>query len=281
MTLSDFHWLDNPSVVNTVTLLLLVVIARFVLVRAIKGRTETLSQSRRRWISIVQNMAILLGLLGLVYIWSPQLSTFALSLTAFAVAMVIATKEYLLCLMGGLYRTTASPFTVGDWVEIGGKRGEVLFEGILSTRLQELGLHSGRFDYTGRVVSIPNSVLLTQTVLNESYRKRYLHHRFSVTVEPGLDPMPILKAVRERLPILCADTDRKAERYWSMVRQRTQTELPSREPQVGVGTSELGKIVFAVTVFCATSDAAGIEEELTELILHRTAQSVTASAAAK
>ncbi|MGB6228793.1 MAG: mechanosensitive ion channel family protein [Litorimonas sp.] len=260
-------WLDNPSVVNTLTLVVIALLARIVLVRMIKGRSETLSGSRRRLISIVQNSAILLVLLGLIYIWSPQLSTFALSLTAFAVAMVIATKEYLLCLVGGLYRTTASPFTVGDWVEINGMRGEVLFEGILSTRLQELGTGGGRFDYTGRVLSIPNSVLLTQTVQNESYRKRYLHHRFTVTVEPGLDPGPVLAEVRKRLPVLCEDVDRKAERYWSMVRQRTQTEIPSREPHVGVETTTLGKIAFGVTVFCATGEATQVEESVTALIL--------------
>ncbi|MGB3457438.1 MAG: mechanosensitive ion channel family protein [Litorimonas sp.] len=268
MTLSDIAWLDNTSVVNTLTLLVIAVVARFVLIRMIKGRTETLSQSRRRWISIVQNMTILLGLLGLVYIWSPQLSTFALSLTAFAVAMVIATKEYLLCLMGGLYRTTASPFTVGDWIEVQNRRGEVLTEGILSTRLQELGDGPSRFDYTGRILSIPNSALLTQTVTNESYRKRYLHHRFAVTTDPGVDPVPVLADIRSRLPALCDDADKKAERYWSMVRQRTQTEIPSREPSVAVETTELGKIRFVVTVFCATTDAARIEDDIASRVLH-------------
>lgn len=155
--------------------------------------------TRRRWISVVQNTSILLTVLGLTFIWSPQLSTFALSLTAFAVALVIATKEYLLCVVGAIYRTSSKPFSVGGWVEIHGMRGEVIAEGILTTRLQELGAGSSRFDYTGRILTVPNSVLLSQTVFNESYRKRYLHHQFSVTIESGIDTTPILTALKPRL----------------------------------------------------------------------------------
>ncbi|WP_298914066.1 mechanosensitive ion channel family protein [uncultured Algimonas sp.] len=276
MDLSGLTWLDNPSVINTLSLILIAIVARFLLVRMIRGKSETLSDSRRRWVSVVQNTTILLALLGLVYIWSPQLSTFALSLTAFAVATVIATKEYLLCLMGGLYRTTASPFTIGDWIEVQGLRGEVLLEGILSTRLQELGTGTRQADYTGRILVVPNSVFLTHTIFNESYRKKYLHHSFTVTVEAGVDPMPILAGIRKRLPALCEDTEQLGERYWSMVRQRLQTELPSREPQAGVETTLLGKVAFVVTVFCATARAAAIEGEITVYILEAAAKAAAA-----
>ncbi|GLQ20855.1 mechanosensitive ion channel family protein [Algimonas porphyrae] len=272
MNIEDLNWLNNESVVNTFFLFVVVLLIRIVIVRIIKGRTPTLSDNRRRWLSIVQNSSFLLGLLGLIYIWSPQLSTFALSLTAFAVALVIATKEYLLCVMGALYRATSSAFSVGDWIEVHGLRGEVLTEGILSTRLQELDGDGGRNDYTGRILVVPNSIFLTQTVFNESYRKRYLHHRFRVTVEPGIDPTPIVAQVRDRLPELCPETDQTAERYWSMVRQRLQKEIPSREAQVSLDTSELGKIRFTVTVFCAVSKASAIEADITGLVLRAAAQ---------
>ena len=80
----ELSWLQNESVVNTLTLVVILILARFVIVRAIKGQMATLSGARRRWLSVVQNTSFLLGVLGLIYIWSPELSTFALSLTAFA-----------------------------------------------------------------------------------------------------------------------------------------------------------------------------------------------------
>lgn len=275
MDLSKLTWLNNPSVVNTFTLVVIVLIARFLIVRIIKGKGTTLTGGRRRWLSVVQNMSILLILLGLIYIWSPQLSTFVLSLTAFAVAMVIATKEYLLCVVGALYRATSSPFTVGDWIEVNGLRGEVLTEGMLSTRLQELGKGASRFEYTGRILSIPNSIFLTQTVFNESYRKSYLHHDFRVAIEPGVDPAPIIAKVSKRLTALSDGIDKESEQFWSKLRAKTQTDLPSRRPKVYVETTEIGKIVFIMTVFCAVRDAARIEADLTSLILTSVANPVS------
>ena len=263
-------WLNQPSVVNTALLVVIIIVARLVIMRVIKGRTVTLSDTRRRWLSIVQNTSLLLALLGLVFIWSPQLSTFALSLTAFAVALVIATKEYLLCIMGGLYRATSSAFSVGDWIQVQGQLGEVLTEGILSTRVQEVSPNG--FGFTGRILVIPNSVFLTQTVLNETFRKTYRHHTFRVMVEPGLDPAPVVERVRERLSELCPATDEAAERHWTLIQQRLQSELPPRAGTVGLETTDIAKITFRVTAFCATERAATVEAEVTALILGETAR---------
>lgn len=107
-------WLSHPDVVNTVILLIIVFASRFIIIRMVGGKAGTVSDTRRRWISVVQNTSILLTVLGIIFIWSPQLSTFALSLTAFAVALVVTTKEYLLCVVGAIYWTTSNPFSVGD-----------------------------------------------------------------------------------------------------------------------------------------------------------------------
>lgn len=269
---------DNGAVIASFVVVLVVFAARIILIRFIVGKEASLSDTRRRWISIVQNTSIILGLLGLVFIWSPQLSTFALSLTAFAVATVIATKEYLLCVVGALYRATSNPFTVGDWVEIQGMRGEVIVEGILTTKLQELGTGSSRFEFTGRVLTIPNSVLLTQTVFNESYRKVYLHHSFTVTIEGGVDPNEIVSVVK---PILLASSEADkqiADKYQAMVKRVSRTDLPSLEPKVSVSTTTLGKMAFTSTLFCAASKASDIEEKATMALLKKVASILKAKA---
>lgn len=269
---------DNGAVIASIVLVLVLFAARIILIRFIVGKEASLSDTRRRWISIVQNTSIILGLLGLIFIWSPQLSTFALSLTAFAVATVIATKEYLLCVVGALYRATSNPFTVGDWVEIQGMRGEVIVEGILTTKLQELGTSSSRFEFTGRVLTIPNSVLLTQTVFNESYRKGYLHHSFTVTVEGGVDPNEIVSVVK---PILLASSEADqqiADKYKAMVKRVSRTDLPSLEPKISVSTTTLGKMAFTSTLFCAASNASDIEEKATMALLKKVASILKAKA---
>lgn len=266
----NIPWLSNQNVVNTLILISMAVLGRFLLVRMIKGRVRVLSDSRRRWISVVQNSTILFLILGFIFIWSPQLSTFALSLTAFAVALVVATKEYILCMVGAIYRATSNPFAVGDWIEIQNLRGEVLTEGILTTKLQELGTGSARFKYTGRILTLPNSLLLTHTVYNEQFRKYHLHHRFKVIVEPGIDPTEIISAALPLLAPADEEADRKAQQSWEKISRKAEIEFPSREPNISVETSDIGKIIFSITVFCTPADAALIEAKLTQFILSET-----------
>lgn len=258
----------TSDLLETLALFAVILILRILIIRALRRDQETLTDTRRRWISIVQNLSAILIILGLIFIWSPQLSTFALSLTAFAVAMVIATKEYLLCLIGAAYRTGARPFGLGDWIDVNGVRGEVIAEGMLTTRLQELGEGSQRYEFTGRILTMPNSQLLTNTVRNESYRKRFIQHAFAVTLDPGVDPVAIRETIRKVLAEKTPAFDDVAERYLAMVKRKSLTSLPDREPTVSVETNHLAKVIFSVTVFCPTTEASAIEGAVTEAALH-------------
>jgi small-conductance mechanosensitive channel len=115
-------------------LLLLLWIGRKLVVRSIRARQEVAPHNQRRLLASSRNVFLLLLLVGLIFIWAPRLRTFALSLTAVAVAIVVATKELILCLSGAVLRATTRAFAVGDWIEIGETRGEVTDHTRLATR---------------------------------------------------------------------------------------------------------------------------------------------------
>jgi len=110
----------------------------------------------RRWTARLRNVLILVAIVGLVMIWAPQLRTFALSLTAFAVASVIAMKELIMCFSGSALRTLSRAYSVGDYIEIGGRRGEVMDFNLLVTRLREFEKQERSFNRTGREVILPH-----------------------------------------------------------------------------------------------------------------------------
>lgn len=263
----DLNEFFSGDIWSTVLLISLLLLIRTILVRGMERSTETLSETRRRWISIVRNTSVVLIGLGLVFIWSPELTTFALSLTAFAVALVVATKEFLLCMVGAVYRTSVRPFNVGDWIELDGVRGEVIAEGILSTRLQELGQGSQRYTYSGRILAMPNSLLLTHTVRNENFRKKFVHHAFSIITDPGLNVSEVKDMILKEIAAASSPFDDVAERYWAMVRHKLHLDLPSRNASVSFETNNTAKIVIGVTYFCPTDLAISIEERVAEVVL--------------
>lgn len=181
----------------------------------------------RRWTASLRNVLIVVAIVGLVMIWAPQLRTFALSLTAFAVASVIAMKELILCISGSALRTLSRAYSVGDYIEIGGKRGEVMDFNLLVTRLREFENHEGSFHRTGRDIILPHSLLFTSPVRVEGHAGGRVRHVFSMTFEPDANLFAERAAIEEAA----------IEAYRAMA--TTDADAPSIT--VSVGTSDIGK----------------------------------------
>jgi len=240
----------------TALILLVVVAARWSIVRLVRGSTDYLSDRQRWWISAVRNLATVLGFVAVVALWSREIGDAALSVAAVAVALVIATKELLLCLAGALWRQVAAPFSIGDWIEIGGHSGEVIETNPMSIVLQQIDPVD--MELTGRLISAPNSLLLSQPVLNNSFRKRFTYLDFAITAEPTADVAAARDAVEAAVLAAGADYAETARRYAARIEKSTGAHLPDPAPRVTLATTDLAKIVLRVTVFCPRERVAQI-----------------------
>jgi len=146
-----------------------------------------ISDKQWRIISFIKTASFLVIAIGLFVIWAPSLRSLALSLTAFAVAIIIATKELIMCVSGAMVRMVSNSVSIGDWVEINGMRGKVVDMDILSTTMQEIHSDGRSYEFTGRRVIVPNSVFLTHSVRNETFYNHYVYHHFYLIFSPGND----------------------------------------------------------------------------------------------
>lgn len=263
-------FLNDPiagHVMQSLVVVTVILLLRMAAVAAIERKQETLSENRRRWVSWIQNGSVIFIIFSLLFVWSPELSNFALSLTAFAVALVIATKEFLLCVLGAIYKTFTRPFEIGDWIEIEGARGEVVFDGMLATRLQELGEGVHRYDYTGRELTIPNSKYLIAPIQNKTFRKNYVYHEFSLTLDHTANIANVKQVLEIGVRSCMEPFAETGRRYWSYIRRQTKIAIPAPEPSILIDTNYLAKVIISVTLFCPTKEAARIEQELKEKAL--------------
>lgn len=260
------------SAIASAVLVVVVLLGRWIIAWRIRRSTETLTHEQRRWLSLIRNVAVIALIVGLALIWSAQISAFALSITAFAVALVIATKELILNLSGGIYVWLARPFEIGDWIHWQGHRGEVVERGWTSTRLLELGDGVSPYRYTGRSLVLPNSAVLTATIENENFRRNYVYHEFQITLPAGTDPYPALPGLEALLAEEAQGYAEVARRYWEAIRRRTQTDLPQPSARVAVGTTDVAHVRIRVNVFCPVASAARIEAAATRYLLTRFAK---------
>ena len=172
------------NMLSSALLVVAVLVLRTVAVRVIRRTGWLPPPAQLRWRVHVRWIALLLLLLGLVVVWATELRTLAISFVAFAVALVLATKELILCVLGSVVRASSGSFRVGDLVEIGGARGEVIDLRPLTTTLLEIGPTHQR---TGRTLVLPNSLFLTALVANETMADEFVLDTVTVPLLAGTD----------------------------------------------------------------------------------------------
>lgn len=256
---------DHVEVALTIAWALLFYIVRRYTKRLIRLNQNIEHDKKRQRINTVDNIFNLFLVVGFILIWSSELQNIAISIAAFMVALVIATKEFIACIVGAFYRASTRPYQVGDWIRIANYEGEVTDSDWLSTTLFEVDLKGGSYAYTGRTTVVPNSVLLVHTVQNLNYMRRYVTHTFSIlrntdTVNLFDIKEQILANIRE----YSEHFHEVAIRYNSLIEKRLDINISGPEPRVRITTTQDGYNVFTVSLFCPTDEAVVIEQKVTE-----------------
>ncbi len=171
------EWFDDPELrrqlLASLGLVVTALLLRSFFWRLLRGTDRVTTRERLRWGVAARNGALAVIVVGLVVIWGSELQGFAVSVVALAAAFAIAAKELFMCVSGSLVRAVSRSFDVGDRIEVRGLRGDVIDTNILSTTLLEVGPGHQR---TGRALTIPNSVLLTDHVVNETFTGDFVLH---------------------------------------------------------------------------------------------------------
>ncbi len=205
---------------------------RWLAIHSFTKEEEVSDLKKRKIIIKIKNVSSVLLVIGVFIIWSSELQAMALSLMALAVAMVIATKEYLLCLLGGLFRALSHNYRVGDRIELNEFRGDVIDVNFLTTTILEIGPKNLTHQYTGRSVVFPNSVLLSQVIINETYMHKYVLHVFKIPLNSDQDweqeEERIMKCCLEE----CRDFIEEAKKYMNKMSAKEGLNVPLVEPRV-------------------------------------------------
>ena len=244
----------------TIAIILCALLIRGLVIRRIRRTKTILTSSERRAMSRVHMTAVMFILIITLVLWLPQIQHFILSITAIAVAIVIATKELSLCLLGAFVIRTSRAFSIGDWISVEPHFGEVIERNFMTTTIQEIERRS--FTYTGRTAVLPNSLFLSRAVLNQNFLRRYQFHSFTITIEPDAFPIDAEEKLQERIETLTSHFIETAQRYNKMLEQRTGIDIPDAKPMVEFSTNEAAKLVTTLSVFCPTEEITTLEKAM-------------------
>jgi small-conductance mechanosensitive channel len=122
----------------------------------------------------------LFGFAGIVIlgIWDTNLGGLLVGAGFLGIVVGFAARQTLGSLIAGFVLMFSRPFTIGDWVEIGGEEGIVTDITIFHTRLE---------NFDGEFVIIPNDRVSDRPITNRS-QKGLLRIRVDVSVDYEADP---------------------------------------------------------------------------------------------
>lgn len=253
--------LENKLLLSALLVFAILLVRRLVL-SAIRGDAMFLSEGQRKWISLTKNGAFTVLVLSIFLIWKPEISEFALSVTAIAVAVVVASKEIILCFTGSIQRASSRSFRIGDWIEVGKISGEVIEHNLMATVIQEIDLHHGQYHFTGKTITLPNSMFFTYPVKNLNFMKRYVYHNFSIVV-PGFNNLyPLLPDLIEKIEHHCEEFIEVARRYNGVIEKHAGVDLPGPDPHIHVTSGATGEQIVHIMLFCPTEQATHLEQHV-------------------
>lgn len=201
-------------------------------------------------------------MLLLLFTWAAEIQNFALSIAAFAVAIVIATREFIQCVIGFFYLVTTRPFKIGDWIQVGDYFGEVAETDWIKTTLHEIDINT--YQFSRKTIYIPNNKLITSSIKNLNFSKRYVTHHFTIVRKESLNPYSIYETLSNKAKHYCEEFSDVAGRYNSVIERKLDAQVSGPEPEIHFGTTEIGEFKASFTLFCPMEKAREIEHKLTK-----------------
>lgn len=116
------------------------------------------------------------------FIWIQKLNTITIFLGVASAGLALALQEVLLCAAGWFLIISRRPFEVGDRIEIGNIKGDVIDIRLLQTSLLEIGNWVSADQSTGRIVNVPNSAVYKSANYNYSRGFEFIWNEFPIVV---------------------------------------------------------------------------------------------------
>jgi len=127
------------------------------------------------------------AILFLIILFEDRLGQLGLALGVAGAAVVVALQDAIASLAGWCAISFSKLYTVGDRIQVGETKGDVIDISILRTTLLETGNWVSRDLYNGRTARIPNSSVLKETVFNYSQGFRFLWDEIKVPLTTQSD----------------------------------------------------------------------------------------------
>ncbi|MFH0736755.1 MAG: mechanosensitive ion channel domain-containing protein [bacterium] len=201
----------DKTIISDLILSLLIIsilwLIRRIFIKYIVQKFDTVDL-RYKWQKASYYIVVLIGLIIIVPLWFGALSSLGTFLGIITAGVAIALKDLLVNFVGWFFILIRKPFQVGDRIQIGDLKGDVIDLRLFQFSVMEVGGWVYAEQSTGRIVHIPNGIVFIQPQANYTIGFKYIWDEIPILVTFESDwkkAKNILQQVLERNALHMSD----------------------------------------------------------------------------
>lgn len=262
------HIIQHPVFVKTASIFILF-IAVYILVHLLRNGASKLAKdnaSKYKFRKLVSFLGYVLFAIGLLFIFNTQFSGIGTALGVAGAGIAFALQEVIVSIAGYIAIFTGKFFKVGDRIQLGSVKGDVIDIGLLRTTLMEIGDWVNGDLYNGKIVLVANSFVFKEPVYNYSGDFPFLWDELVVPVKTTSDYAMAKKMFQDILDQVVGDFATGSQASWDKMIGEYRVENAQVQPMVTLVFDE-NWITFTLRYVVDFKSRRGTKSLLSEHIL--------------
>lgn len=246
-------------------------------VRWLGERPGARPSARAIWVRKFINLSLgALAALAILSIWFPRSGQLAVFSGLLAGGIAFASQNVLLSVAGFFVIVFGRVFRLGDRVEFGGIRGDVLDIGLIKTTIMEMGVPADLLpnpnhwvaarQYTGRVVTVANSEVFRSAAFNYSRTFNFIWEELRIPLRYNVDLQRAEQIILDAARTETASTVARARSQLSEIKRHFLIGEAELGPRVYVQLTD-NWIELAVRFITPTHEIRELKDRMSRAIL--------------
>lgn len=186
--------------IETFVIIALLIVLRFIVIRIVYNRVEE-TAARYKWRKNVTYTLVFIGFMLVGRVWFEGVGSLATFLGLLSAGIAIALRGPVTDMAGWIFLIWRQPFKVGDRIQVGNNKGDVIDVRFFKFTILEIGNWVHADQSTGRVIHIPNHSVFNESIANYTSDFDFIWNEIEVVFTFESD----WKKARKILEQICED----------------------------------------------------------------------------
>ncbi len=229
-------WLHAPLTGRIVLALagLAIIMVAMVLLRRTATRYVGDTSLRYRARKVVTFLGYLAAIGFAALVFNDKLGAFPVAFGVAGAGVAFALQEVIASVAGWMAVSFGGFYKVGDRVQLGGIKGDVIDISVLRTTIMQIGEWVRGDQYNGRIVRVANSFVFKEPVFNYSAEFPFLWDEIMIPIKYGTNYHLAREIIQRVAEEIVGDYVRAAEQAWIPVTRRYLIEPASVHPRTTI-----------------------------------------------